>query len=43
MEHGLPRANADPDDPDSVLIGGRRKPFSDEVKEVLLSDGSRER
>ena len=40
MEHGLPRATLDPDDPDWVLIDGRRKRFSDEVKEVLLTDDS---
>lgn len=38
MEHGLPQATPDPDDPDRVLIDGRRKRFSDEVKEVLLAD-----
>jgi hypothetical protein len=38
MEHGLPRATPDTDDPDWVLIDGRRKRFSDEVREVLLAD-----
>jgi ankyrin repeat protein len=39
LAHGLPRAVPDADDPDWVLIDGRRKLFSDEVREVLLSDG----
>jgi hypothetical protein len=34
----MPRATADHDDPEWVLIGGRRKRFSDEVSEVLLGD-----
>ena len=38
VEHGLPRATPDPDDPDWVLIDGRRKRFSDEVAAVLLID-----
>jgi len=38
MQHGLPRATPCHDDPDSVLIDGRRMRFSDEVKEVLLTD-----
>jgi hypothetical protein len=43
MAHGLPRAAADPDDPDWVIIAGRGKRFSDEVTEVLLSDDGVER
>jgi hypothetical protein len=40
MEHGLPRATRDPDDPDLVLIDGRRKRFSEGVNEVLLAGDS---
>ena len=36
LEHGMPRATPDPEDPDRVLIAGRRKRFSDEVTDVLL-------
>jgi hypothetical protein len=36
LENGMPRAKPDPDDPEWVLIDGRRKQFSDEVTEVLL-------
>jgi hypothetical protein len=36
LEHGMPRAESDPEDPESVLIDGRRMYFSDEVSEVLL-------
>lgn len=36
LEHGMPRAKPDHEDPECVLIGGRRKRFSDEVSEVLL-------
>ena len=36
LEHGMPGAKPDPDDPEWVLIDGRRKRFSDEVTEVLL-------
>ena len=43
VEHGFPRAAPDPDDPDWVLIDGRRKRFSDEVNEVLLTEDGRER
>jgi hypothetical protein len=36
IEHGMPRAMPDPEDPEWVLIDGRRKRFSDEVSDVLL-------
>jgi len=36
LEHGMPRAAPDREDPECVSIGGRRKRFSDEVSEVLL-------
>lgn len=36
LEHGMPRATPDPENPERVLIAGRRKRFSDEVTEVLL-------
>jgi hypothetical protein len=36
LEHGMPGAKPDPDDPERILIDGRRKYFSDEVTEVLL-------
>ena len=39
LDHGMPRAKPDQDDPEWVLIDGRRKRFSDEVTEILL-DGS---
>ena len=38
VDHGLPRATPDPEDPDWVHIDGRRKNFSDEVKDVLLAN-----
>jgi hypothetical protein len=37
LEHGLPRAIPDGDDPAWVVVDGRRKLFSDEVREVLLA------
>jgi ankyrin repeat protein len=37
-DHGMPRAMPDPQDPDWVLIDGRRKRFSEEVNEVLLGE-----
>jgi hypothetical protein len=37
MEHGMPGAIPDPDDPQWVLLDGRRKRFSDEVSEILLA------
>ncbi len=36
LEHGMPAAKPDPEDPEWVLIDGRRKRFSDEVSDVLL-------
>ncbi|QPF86977.1 ankyrin repeat domain-containing protein [Bradyrhizobium genosp. L] len=36
LDHGLPHATPDRNDPEWVLIGGRRKLFSDEVRDVLL-------
>ena len=36
LAHGMPAAKPDPDDPEWVLIDGRRKRYSDEVTEVLL-------
>ena len=36
LEHGAPRATRDIEDPDWVLIDGRKKRFSDEVTDVLL-------
>jgi ankyrin repeat protein len=41
VEHGMPAARPDPQDAESVLIGGRRKRFSEEVTEFLLEAGSR--
>ena len=40
LDHGMPGATPDPEDPDRVVIDGRRKRFSDEVSEVLL-EGAR--
>jgi ankyrin repeat protein len=42
VEHGMPGALPDPEDPEWVLFEGRRKRFSDEVSEVLL-EGRRPR
>jgi ankyrin repeat protein len=36
LEHGMPGAEPDREDPERVLIDGSRKHFSDEVSEVLL-------
>ena len=36
LEHGMPGAQPDPEEPEWVLFDGRRKRFSDEVTEVLL-------
>ncbi|GKQ50032.1 ankyrin repeat domain-containing protein [Bradyrhizobium sp. Ce-3] len=38
LDHGMPRAIPDRDDPEWVLIAGRRKLFSDEVRDVLLGE-----
>jgi hypothetical protein len=38
LEHGMPGAKPDPDDPEWVLIDGRRKRYSEEVSEVLLGE-----
>jgi hypothetical protein len=37
LDHGMPAATPDREDPEWVLIGGHRKRFSDEVSEVLLA------
>ncbi|WP_204306155.1 hypothetical protein, partial [Stenotrophomonas maltophilia] len=36
LDHGMPRATPDPDDPEGVVLAGRKKRFSDEVTEILL-------
>ncbi|HUI94423.1 MAG TPA: ankyrin repeat domain-containing protein [Xanthobacteraceae bacterium] len=36
LDHGMPGAVPDPDNPERVLVAGRSKRFSDEVTEVLL-------
>jgi len=36
LEHGMPGATLDPENPERVLIAGRRRRFSDEVTDVLL-------
>jgi hypothetical protein len=36
LEHGMPGATLDPENPERVLIAGRSKRFSDEVTDVLL-------
>jgi hypothetical protein len=36
LDHGMPGAIPDRDDPESVVIAGRKKMFSDDVREVLL-------
>lgn len=40
VEYGMPAARPDPQDPDGVLLGGRRMRFSDEVTDVLLEAGA---
>jgi ankyrin repeat protein len=39
VAHGMPAAQPDPASPDSVLVNGTRKWFSDEVTEFLLAAG----
>ncbi|WP_315834587.1 hypothetical protein [Bradyrhizobium prioriisuperbiae] len=41
LDHGMPRGTPDPADSDAVVIAGRSKHFSDEVREVLLGEGER--
>ena len=41
LDHGMPGANPDPEDPDLVLIDGRRKRYPDEVAAVLLGEDMR--
>src|SRR5215468_5820551 len=38
LDHGMPGATPDPEDPDWIRIDGRRKRFSEEVSEVLLGE-----
>ncbi|WP_426434974.1 ankyrin repeat domain-containing protein [Bradyrhizobium genosp. P] len=38
LDHGMPRAVPDRDDPETILVAGRKKTFSDDVREVLLGD-----
>ena len=40
LDHGMPRRDAGQEDPEWVLVAGRRKRFSDEVSEVLLEPGA---
>ncbi|MBR0872315.1 ankyrin repeat domain-containing protein [Bradyrhizobium tropiciagri] len=40
LDHGMPCAVPDPDDPEWVLVAGRRKLFSDEVRDILLGDAA---
>ena len=40
LDHGMPRATPEHNDSEWVLIGGRRKKFSDEVSEILLGEAS---
>jgi ankyrin repeat protein len=41
LEHGMPGATPDPENPEWVLIAGRKKHFSDEVTDVLLEADDR--
>jgi hypothetical protein len=38
LDHGMPRAIADPDDAECVVVDGRQKIFSDDVRDVLLGE-----
>ncbi|PAY05638.1 MULTISPECIES: ankyrin repeat domain-containing protein [Bradyrhizobium] len=38
LDHGMPHATPDRDDPEWVLLAGRKKLFSDEVRDVLLGE-----
>ncbi|MCA6125377.1 ankyrin repeat domain-containing protein [Bradyrhizobium sp. WSM 1704] len=40
LDHGMPHAVPDRVDPEWVLIAGRRKLFSDEVRDILLGDAA---
>ena len=37
VAHGMPAAQPDPEAPDGVIVDGRRKRFSEEVRDYLLS------
>lgn len=38
LAHGMSAAERDPDDPDTVLVDGRKRRFSDEVTALLLGE-----
>lgn len=38
LDHGMPHATPDPHDPEWVLVAGRRKLFSEGVRDVLLGE-----
>ncbi len=38
LDHGMPRAIPDQDDPEWVLVAGRKKLFSEGVREILLGE-----
>ncbi|OKO69643.1 ankyrin repeat domain-containing protein [Bradyrhizobium sp. NAS96.2] len=40
LDHGMPHATPDRDDPEWVLLAGRKKLFSDEVRDVLLGEAA---
>ena len=40
LDHGMPRATPDRDDPEWGLLAGRRKLFSDDVRDVLLGEAA---